>query len=254
MSASPPELSSSPPIFEPPPLPNSLTNVSTLPLASQPLAGRLPLSPALHLAAVNATLGSTGTVSGPVPSTFPSPGSAFTELHPRNGTASHTRNCPFSPARSDHHSTSTVTQTKHGTTKTNSAQMNTSSGGSSHSSSHSSAPSPIQYDALSSSASSARSFACVTVYCRLCGQSHDPTAPHRYNYTQAVDADLCCSVSFSLINGSCHLNRNSDYFCPPILVLITTGMQSRRGHSESFSPRFSDHSYSNNVSGLLHTS
>ncbi|VDP80234.1 unnamed protein product [Echinostoma caproni] len=198
MSASPPELCSSPPIFEPPPLPHTL-NAPPLLMASQPLVGRQPLSSGIHpspmttIAAVGAT-NHAGTVTGPVPSTFPSPGSAFTELHPRNGSISHPRGFPFPSVSGDGNSPRTVVQSKSSPGKTTAPPANTSSGGSSHSSSRSSAPSPIQYDALSSSVSSARSFTCAVVYCRICGQSHDPTTPHRYNYTQAVDADLCCSL------------------------------------------------------------
>ncbi|CAL8109234.1 unnamed protein product [Calicophoron daubneyi] len=187
ISTSPPGICSSPPKFEPPPLPRTLV---APPLSEgQPLT-RYPFSP--------------GVLTTTMPSAFPSPRSAFTELHPRSGHNSRSHS-------SSHRSITNVSRTGLGDKNVPQSHQSPagrqniittvahhgSSSGSSHCSSHSSVPSPIQYDALSSSASSSRSAGgggCPPVYCLVCGQSHDPSSAHRYNYTQAVDADLCCTL------------------------------------------------------------
>lgn len=44
------------------------------------------------------------------------------------------------------------------------------------------------------------------ILCRICGRSHDLASPHIYDYTQVVDADLCCTVRnlYSCIKYICY--------------------------------------------------
>ncbi|KAK4469469.1 hypothetical protein MN116_007019 [Schistosoma mekongi] len=139
-------LFSNPPSFEPPSLPY---------LFSEKISPGLlncPLNPATS-----------------TPSSFPSPRSAFTELHrkvdPCNKSVQPSIISPMAPKSISkecippHHPVGTSVRSQSEVSSCN-----------------------------------PRNIVIKKYLCRACGQSHDPTSPHMYNYTQTVDADLCCTL------------------------------------------------------------
>ncbi|KAF5405036.1 E3 ubiquitin-protein ligase LNX [Paragonimus heterotremus] len=159
--APPSRCPSSPPLFEPPLLPRTL-------LQSCSVATEQPVSTGFSTSL----------------SLFSSPYSAFTELHPRHPRVPPNSQDVFSPCTlsSDRAPNKPLSEAQSTSNKTNG------SGG------HSDERSPLRCDTVNSSASSSRSVTTDAVYCRICGQPHDPNTSHRYNYTQAVDSDLCCML------------------------------------------------------------
>ncbi|KAH9585437.1 Ligand of Numb protein X 2 [Schistosoma haematobium] len=141
---------SNPPTFEPPSLPYSY---------SENITSGIP----------NYTLQFTPITS--TPSSFPSPGSAFTELHPKIGPCSKSHFVQpsvissMSPKlinREDIHPSYPTSTSAH-----NQNEM---------------------------SSSNPKNLVVKKYLCRTCGQTHDSMSPHIYNYTQTVDADLCCTL------------------------------------------------------------
>ncbi|CAH8840858.1 unnamed protein product [Trichobilharzia szidati] len=145
----PPNPFTNPPSFEPPSLPYSY---------SENIASGLPAySPQF-------------TPTTCTPSTFPSPGSAFTELHPKIGSSGKT-SCFVQP-------TAITSSMSPKSLNKESIQSNY--------------PTSSARNELSECIP--KNTVAVKHLCRICGQSHDPTSPHIYNYTQTVDADLCCTL------------------------------------------------------------
>ncbi|KAF7257790.1 hypothetical protein EG68_04757 [Paragonimus skrjabini miyazakii] len=159
--APPSRCPSSPPLFEPPLLPRTL-------LQSCSVATEQPVSTGLSTSL----------------SLFSSPYSAFTELHPRHPRVPPNSQDVFSPC--------TLSGDRAPNKPPSGAQST--SNKTSGSDSRSNERSPLRCDTVNSSVSSSRSVATDAVYCRICGQAHDPNTAHRYNYTQAVDSDLCCML------------------------------------------------------------
>ncbi|TGZ62103.1 hypothetical protein CRM22_007621 [Opisthorchis felineus] len=202
LSASPPCISSSPPLFEPPPLPHILAVPpvnGNHPQPRYPIAQGLPSFPVT------------------VPSAFPSPCSAFTELQPRS---SRSQKSPLPPRANPDQLTSIERQslaTEPPRPLLRVPKTGTESNSGSVESDHSNVHSPIQYDALTSSVASARSLAARNIaYCSICGQSHDVNKPHRYNYTQAIDADLCCTLCYQPLIDPLD-TKCGHTFCTPCL-------------------------------------
>lgn len=146
---------SSPPAFEPPPLPRSFP---------EPVMMNRHTSSNQYLTQM--------TVATTIPSTFPSPGSAFTELHPKSGSF-HKHQGSIQPTNLGFavHDLNTSNECTSNKTLRTSPGNNEVSG---------------YYSKPTINS---------TYTCRVCGQPHDSIGgPHLYNYTQAVDADLCCTL------------------------------------------------------------
>ncbi|OON14655.1 PDZ/DHR/GLGF domain protein [Opisthorchis viverrini] len=202
LNASPPCISSSPPLFEPPPLPHIL---AVPPVNGNHPQPRYPITQGLPSFPIT------------VPSAFPSPCSAFTELQPRN---SRSQKSPLPPRANPDQQTSIERQslaTEPPRLLLRVPKTGTESNSDSVEGDHFNVHSPIQYDALTSSVSSARSLPARNVaYCSVCGQSHDVNKPHRYNYTQAIDADLCCTLCYQPLIDPLD-TKCGHTFCTPCL-------------------------------------
>ncbi|CAH8519964.1 unnamed protein product [Heterobilharzia americana] len=147
----PPNPFTSPPSFEPPSLPYSYSENITSGLPAYPEQFTSPTC---------------------IPSTFPSPGSAFTELHPKIG--------PCSKPSCFVQSTTITSMSPKLLNKEN-IRSNCPITTSVHTRNEVSECVP-------------KNVVAIIHLCRTCGQSHDQTSPHSYNYTQTVDDDLCCTL------------------------------------------------------------
>ncbi|CAI2726900.1 unnamed protein product [Schistosoma spindalis] len=140
---------SNPPSFEPPSLPYSYSESITSGIPNYPLQ----FTPITS-----------------IPSSFPSPGSAFTELHPKISPCS--KSHFVQPSVISSMSPKLINKDIHPNYPTSTSVNN--------------------QNELSSSNS--KNLVVKKYLCRTCGQAHDSMSPHIYNYTQTVDADLCCTL------------------------------------------------------------
>ncbi|KAF6778972.1 hypothetical protein AHF37_01665 [Paragonimus kellicotti] len=159
---------------------NSLSQISLKMSAADAPPSRCPSSPPLFeppLLPRTLLQSCSVTIEQPV-------STAFTELHPRHARVPPNSQDVFSPCTlsGDRAPNKPLSEAQSTSDKT------------SGSDGRSNERSPLRCDTVNSSASSSRSVTTDAVYCRICGQPHDPNTAHRYNYTQAVDSDLCCML------------------------------------------------------------